>query len=121
MANTFAYFVPPLHLLAILSLYIPIDSMHVHLRYFNFNFIGCRHNFLFVRLDGTLNQQQREKVLNKFAENTNILVRYFHFIHHNTLLIISCGHAFGVTLFITTGTSNVTEGWWCWNKPYGSN
>lgn len=33
-----------------------------------------RHNLTFVRLDGTLNQQQREKVINEFSEDKNILV-----------------------------------------------
>ncbi|ONK56914.1 uncharacterized protein A4U43_C10F14580 [Asparagus officinalis] len=33
-----------------------------------------RRNFTFLRLDGTLNQQQREKVINQFTEDDNILV-----------------------------------------------
>lgn len=33
-----------------------------------------RSKFAFVRLDGTLNQQQREKVLKQFSEDSNILV-----------------------------------------------
>ncbi|KAF8403208.1 hypothetical protein HHK36_011307 [Tetracentron sinense] len=33
-----------------------------------------RSNFPFVRLDGTLNQQQREKVIQKFSEESDILV-----------------------------------------------
>ncbi|KAG0483181.1 hypothetical protein HPP92_011265 [Vanilla planifolia] len=33
-----------------------------------------RNNILFVRLDGTLNQQQREKVISRFTEDNDILV-----------------------------------------------
>ena len=33
-----------------------------------------RSNISFVRLDGTLNQQQREKVIKQFSEESNILV-----------------------------------------------
>lgn len=37
-------------------------------------FFISRNNISFVRLDGTLNQQQREKVLKEFSEDGNILV-----------------------------------------------
>lgn len=33
-----------------------------------------RRNFTFVRLDGTLNQQQRERVISQFTEDSDILV-----------------------------------------------
>jgi hypothetical protein len=33
-----------------------------------------RHNFSFARLDGTLNLQQREKVIKEFSEDKSILV-----------------------------------------------
>lgn len=33
-----------------------------------------RRNFTFVRLDGTLNQQQREKVISQFTEDDDILI-----------------------------------------------
>ncbi|CAL9191464.1 unnamed protein product [Musa hybrid cultivar] len=60
-----------------------------------------RHNFLFVRLDGTLNQQQREKVLNKFAENTNILV---------LLMSLKAG---GVGINLTAATNAfLMDPWW---------
>lgn len=41
----------------------------------NFPFFSMpRSKFAFVRLDGTLNQQQREKVLKQFSEDSSILV-----------------------------------------------
>lgn len=37
-------------------------------------FFVSRNNISFVRLDGTLNQQQREKVLKEFSEDGSIMV-----------------------------------------------
>ena len=39
----------------------------------NYHFL-FRNNIPFLRLDGTLNQQQREKVLKQFSEDNNIMV-----------------------------------------------
>jgi len=41
--------------------------------HFNVMFVG-RNNISFLRLDGTLNQQQRERVIKKFSEENDILV-----------------------------------------------
>ena len=41
---------------------------------FNQFFFVSRNNISFVRLDGTLNQQQREKVLKEFSEDGSIMV-----------------------------------------------
>lgn len=35
---------------------------------------ACRNNIIFVRLDGTLSQQQRETVINDFKSDPNIMV-----------------------------------------------
>lgn len=37
-----------------------------------------RNDIPFLRLDGTLNQQQREKVIKKFSEEDSVLVRVSH-------------------------------------------
>jgi len=37
-------------------------------------FLHGRNNFSFARLDGTLNLQQREKVIKEFSEDRGILV-----------------------------------------------
>ncbi|RVW54340.1 DNA repair protein RAD5A [Vitis vinifera] len=47
-------------------LHMPLISVVFHLL--------NRSNISFVRLDGTLNQQQREKVIKQFSEESNILV-----------------------------------------------
>ncbi|KAG6528863.1 hypothetical protein ZIOFF_011055 [Zingiber officinale] len=60
-----------------------------------------RHNFSFVRLDGTLNQQQRERVLCQFAEDNNILI---------LLMSLKAG---GVGINLTAATSAfLMDPWW---------
>lgn len=61
----------------------------------------CRMNFQFVRLDGTLNQQQRERVIREFSENPTILV----------MLISLKAGGVGINL---TAASNVflLDPWW---------
>lgn len=44
------------------------------IEHFEIMFFISRNKISFVRLDGTLNQQQREKVLKEFSEDGNILV-----------------------------------------------
>lgn len=60
-----------------------------------------RRNFQFVRLDGTLNQQQRERVIHEFSENPSILV----------MLISLKAGGVGINL---TAASNVflLDPWW---------
>ncbi|XP_057826600.2 DNA repair protein RAD5A isoform X2 [Cryptomeria japonica] len=60
-----------------------------------------RGNFQFVRLDGTLNQQQRERVIREFSENPHILV----------MLISLKAGGVGINL---TAASNVflLDPWW---------
>ncbi|KAH9317698.1 hypothetical protein KI387_019467, partial [Taxus chinensis] len=60
-----------------------------------------RGNFQYVRLDGTLNQQQRERVIREFSENPNILV----------MLISLKAGGVGINL---TAASNVflLDPWW---------
>lgn len=43
-------------------------------RFQSFFLSFSRNNISFVRLDGTLNQQQREKVLKEFSEDSSIMV-----------------------------------------------
>ncbi|WOL01625.1 hypothetical protein Cni_G10342 [Canna indica] len=60
-----------------------------------------RSNFSFVRLDGTLNQQQREKVINEFAENKSILI---------LLMSLKAG---GVGINLTAATNAfLMDPWW---------
>ncbi|XP_010912212.1 DNA repair protein RAD5A isoform X1 [Elaeis guineensis] len=60
-----------------------------------------RHNLTFVRLDGTLNQQQREKVINEFSEDKNILV---------LLMSLKAG---GVGINLTAASNAfVMDPWW---------
>lgn len=60
-----------------------------------------RSKFAFVRLDGTLNQQQREKVLKQFSEDSNILV---------LLMSLKAG---GVGINLTAASNAfVMDPWW---------
>ncbi|XP_068662044.1 DNA repair protein RAD5A isoform X2 [Aristolochia californica] len=60
-----------------------------------------RKNIPFVRLDGTLNQQQREKILNEFTEEPNILV---------LLMSLKAG---GVGINLTAASNAfVMDPWW---------
>ncbi|KAI9080161.1 hypothetical protein K1719_037839 [Acacia pycnantha] len=60
-----------------------------------------RNNISFVRLDGTLNQQQREKVLKQFSEDSNILV---------LLMSLKAG---GVGINLTAASNAfVMDPWW---------
>ncbi|KAI3823284.1 hypothetical protein L1987_04718 [Smallanthus sonchifolius] len=60
-----------------------------------------RNNILFVRLDGTLNQQQREKVIKQFSEESNILV---------LLMSLKAG---GVGINLTAASNAfVMDPWW---------
>ncbi|CAH2072145.1 unnamed protein product [Thlaspi arvense] len=61
----------------------------------------CRNNISFVRLDGTLNQQQREKVLKEFTEDDSILV---------LLMSLKAG---GVGINLTAASNAfVMDPWW---------
>lgn len=60
-----------------------------------------RSNISFVRLDGTLNQQQREKVIKQFSEESNILV---------LLMSLKAG---GVGINLTAASNAfVLDPWW---------
>ncbi|KAL0709906.1 hypothetical protein Bca4012_016884 [Brassica carinata] len=60
-----------------------------------------RNNISFVRLDGTLNQQQREKVLKQFSEDTSIMVM---------LMSLKAG---GVGINLTAASNAfVMDPWW---------
>ncbi|KAI3716560.1 hypothetical protein L1987_67522 [Smallanthus sonchifolius] len=60
-----------------------------------------RNNISFVRLDGTLNQQQREKVIKQFSEESNILV---------LLMSLKAG---GVGINLTAASNAfVMDPWW---------
>ncbi|KAK1383076.1 putative SWI/SNF-related matrix-associated actin-dependent regulator of chromatin subfamily A member 3-like 2 [Heracleum sosnowskyi] len=60
-----------------------------------------RSKFAFLRLDGTLNQQQREKVLKQFSEDSNILV---------LLMSLKAG---GVGINLTAASNAfVMDPWW---------
>ncbi|XP_028808168.1 DNA repair protein RAD5A [Neltuma alba] len=60
-----------------------------------------RNNIPFLRLDGTLNQQQREKVLRQFSEDSNILV---------LLMSLKAG---GVGINLTAASNAfVMDPWW---------
>ncbi|KAJ0976783.1 hypothetical protein J5N97_012257 [Dioscorea zingiberensis] len=60
-----------------------------------------RSNFKFVRLDGTSNQQQREKVISQFTEDKNILV---------LLMSLKAG---GVGINLTAATNAfLLDPWW---------
>jgi hypothetical protein len=77
-----------------------------------------RNNFSFVRLDGTLSQQQREKVLKEFSEDGSILVgavalhcnvQYLYFLVSKLKLkslLFNCW----------IGTVDVSKSWWRWDK-----
>ncbi|XP_024185832.1 DNA repair protein RAD5A isoform X2 [Rosa chinensis] len=61
----------------------------------------CRSNIPFLRLDGTLNQQQREKVLKQFSEDSDILV---------LLMSLKAG---GVGINLTAASNAfVLDPWW---------
>ncbi|KAE9463407.1 hypothetical protein C3L33_04686, partial [Rhododendron williamsianum] len=61
----------------------------------------CRSNIPFVRLDGTLNLQQREKVIKQFSEESNILV---------LLMSLKAG---GVGINLTAASNAfVLDPWW---------
>lgn len=47
-----------------------------------------RINIPFVRLDGTLNQQQREKVIKQFSEDDNIMVSTVLILANEMIVII---------------------------------
>ncbi|GMH12155.1 hypothetical protein Nepgr_013996 [Nepenthes gracilis] len=60
-----------------------------------------RNNIFFVRLDGTLNQQQREKVLKQFSEESDVLV---------LLMSLKAG---GVGINLTAASNAfVLDPWW---------
>ncbi|XVF19793.1 hypothetical protein REPUB_Repub11eG0141500 [Reevesia pubescens] len=60
-----------------------------------------RSNITFVRLDGTLNQQQREKVIKQFSEDSNIMV---------LLMSLKAG---GVGINLTAASNAfVLDPWW---------
>ncbi|KAI4322362.1 hypothetical protein L6164_022065 [Bauhinia variegata] len=60
-----------------------------------------RNNISFVRLDGTLNQQQREKVIKQFSEDSNIMV---------LLMSLKAG---GVGINLTAASNAfVMDPWW---------
>nr|POF15919.1 putative swi/snf-related matrix-associated actin-dependent regulator [Quercus suber] len=62
---------------------------------------SARNNISFVRLDGTLNLQQREKVLKQFSEDSNILV---------LLMSLKAG---GVGINLTAASNAfVLDPWW---------
>lgn len=54
---------------------------------------GSRSNLKFVRLDGTSNQQQREKIISQFTEDENILVCH-HIIDSVASFLVFCFNFF---------------------------
>ncbi|WRX32263.1 SNF2 [Theobroma cacao] len=69
-----------------------------------------RSNIPFLRLDGTLNQQQREKVIKQFSEDSNILVGDKTFLDEVLLMSLKAG---GVGINLTAASNAfVLDPWW---------
>lgn len=72
-----------------------------------------RNKISFVRLDGTLNLQQREKVIKQFSEDSDIQVlTYFLMLICYLISVVNCFNALTINnhhqLFLAPGVVDVT-------------
>lgn len=84
-----------------------------------------RNNISFVRLDGTLSQQQREKVIKQFSEDsdTQVLTYFLMFVCYLDSML-NCFNALAnynhQYLFLAPGVVDVAKSWWSGYKPNSS-
>lgn len=100
----------------------------------NIVLILARSNIPFVRLDGTLSQQQRERVIKQFSEDDTILVcgsacPFLPFLNDfifstSVRAVVVDGLvevAFIILMVVVcSGIIDVIEGWRCWDKSDSS-